>query len=201
MTPDKILKRVVLDRLDWVDRMIAEIQSLPLQDQAVFLKDSRNVWTAESCLRRALEALLDLGRHILAKGFAIGVTTYKEVADELEKWEVIPKETAVLLRLMAGYRNRMVHFYYEITPDEFTNKYREKIDIYHQNFWSWEYEEQRTWRELDLFMSYVQKLNLNYYVSIHKENIHQVKTIDKSRILDLDNHKLYFSTLSSYLQA
>lgn len=76
----------------------------------------------------------------------------------------------------------------KITPDELTNKYREKIDIYHQNFWSWEYEEQRTWRELDLFMSYVQKLNLNYYVSIHKENIHQVKTIDKSKILNLDNH-------------
>ncbi len=27
-------------------------------------------------------------------------------------------ETAVLLRIMAGYRNRMVHFYHEITPDE-----------------------------------------------------------------------------------
>ncbi len=118
MTPDKILKRVVLDRLDWVDHMVSEIQSLPLQDQDAFLADSRNVWTAESCLRRALEALLDLGRHILAKGFATGVTTYKEIADELEKHQVMTKKTAVSLRIMAGYRNRMVHFYHEITPAE-----------------------------------------------------------------------------------
>ncbi|KAA3662549.1 MAG: DUF86 domain-containing protein [Chloroflexi bacterium] len=118
MTPDKILKRVVLDRLDWVDRMISEIQSLPLQDRDAFLADSRNVWTAESCLRRTLEALLDLGRHILAKGFATGVTTYKEIAKELEMHQVMTMETAVLLKIMAGYRNRMVHFYYEITPDE-----------------------------------------------------------------------------------
>ena len=33
-----------------------------------------------SNLRRALEALLDLGRHILAKGFADGVSEYKEIA-------------------------------------------------------------------------------------------------------------------------
>lgn len=63
MTPGSISKRIVLDRLTWVDRMLAEIRSLPLSDQQVFFSDGRNVWTAESCLRRALEALFDLGRH------------------------------------------------------------------------------------------------------------------------------------------
>ena len=35
---------------------------------------------ADSCLRRSLEALFDIGRHILAKGYARGVTEYKEIA-------------------------------------------------------------------------------------------------------------------------
>lgn len=118
MTPQKISLRIVLDRLDWVQRMVAEIEQLPLSDRTAFLADNRNVWTAESCLRRGLEALLDTGRHILAKGFATGVTQYKEVAQQLGEKGVLNETDAQLLRILAGYRNRMVHFYHEISAEE-----------------------------------------------------------------------------------
>lgn len=118
MTPQKISQRVVLDRLDWVQRMVTEIELLPLSDRSEFLADNRNVWTAESCLRRSLEALLDTGRHILAKGFATGVTEYKEIAQQLRKQKVLSQDDANLLRILAGYRNRMVHFYHEISAEE-----------------------------------------------------------------------------------
>lgn len=118
MTPQKISKRIVLDRLDWVQRMVAEIEKLPLANHDEFMADDRNVWTAESCLRRSLEALLDTGRHILAKGFATGVTEYKEIATELQKQGVLTKEEAALLKVLAGYRNRMVHFYHEVSAAE-----------------------------------------------------------------------------------
>ena len=71
MTPTLISRRVVVDRLNWAMRMVATIQDLPLADRDVFFADNRNVWTTDSCLRRALEALLDLGRHILAKGLVM----------------------------------------------------------------------------------------------------------------------------------
>jgi hypothetical protein len=35
-------------------------------------------------LRRSLEALMDLGRHIVAKGFGRGVTEYREIESVLE---------------------------------------------------------------------------------------------------------------------
>ena len=73
---------------------------------------------AESYLRRALEALLDLGRHILAKGFALAPAEYKEVANELGKAGVLSEQDADLLRKMAGFRNRMVHFYNELSENE-----------------------------------------------------------------------------------
>ena len=118
MTPDKISKRVAADRLEWIARMVGEIQLLPLDDRAAFFADRRNVWTAESCLRRALEALFDLGRHILAKGFASGVSEYREIAVALHEQGILDESQAKLLGTMAGYRNRMVHFYHEIDPDE-----------------------------------------------------------------------------------
>jgi uncharacterized protein YutE (UPF0331/DUF86 family) len=118
MTPGTISKRLVSDRLAWVDRMVGEIRALPLQDREAFFSDRRNVWTAESCLRRGLEALFDLGRHVLARGFGVGVGEYKEIASELQEHGVLPQQEAKLLRVLAGYRNRLVHFYHEIEPDE-----------------------------------------------------------------------------------
>ncbi|RLC77355.1 MAG: hypothetical protein DRI61_11725, partial [Chloroflexi bacterium] len=85
MSPGEISKRVVLDRIAWIEQMLEDIRSLPLDNWEQFFADKRNVWTAESCLRRALEALLDLGRHILAKGFGVGVSEYKEVAVKLRE--------------------------------------------------------------------------------------------------------------------
>ena len=118
MTPTKVSKRVVGDRLEWIDKMVSEINSLPLKSYDAFTGDRRNIWTAESCLRRALEALLDLGRHILAKCFGEGVSEYKKVAVELERTGVLSQSDAKLLRIMAGYRNRLVHFYNEVTTEE-----------------------------------------------------------------------------------
>jgi hypothetical protein len=70
MTPTRARKRIVAQRTEYVLEMVSEIRRLPLESLEVFSSDKRNVWAAESCLRRALEALLDLGRHILAKCFA-----------------------------------------------------------------------------------------------------------------------------------
>jgi uncharacterized protein YutE (UPF0331/DUF86 family) len=118
MTPTAANRRIVAQRADYVLQMVSEIRRLPLESPGMFSSDKRNIWAAESCLRRALEALLDLGRHILAKCFAKGVTEYKQIAEELEKEKVLSPRDATLLRTPAGYRNRMVHFYDEITSEE-----------------------------------------------------------------------------------
>jgi uncharacterized protein YutE (UPF0331/DUF86 family) len=118
MAPGKANQRVIADRLDWVRRMVDEIRSLPLGSLAEFKSDRRNIGAAESCLRRALEALLDLGRHLLAKVYGEAVTEYKMIAEELERKAVLDKASAHRLRVLAGYRNRMVHFYHDITEEE-----------------------------------------------------------------------------------
>jgi uncharacterized protein YutE (UPF0331/DUF86 family) len=118
VTPAQISLRIVSDRLALIAEYLGEIRVLPLDDYAAFMADRRNIWTAESCLRRILEALLDIGRHMLAKGFGQGVTEYKEIAVGLRDRQVLNPHIAGLFIQLAGYRNRMVHYYHEITPDE-----------------------------------------------------------------------------------
>jgi uncharacterized protein YutE (UPF0331/DUF86 family) len=118
MTPGMISRRVIADRLKTVADLLQDIRSLPLNDQRAFFADRRNAWTAESCLRRSLEALFDAGRHILAKGFGEGVSEYEEIATRLYEQNILSEEEAALMGVLAGYRNRLVHFYHEVSFDE-----------------------------------------------------------------------------------
>jgi uncharacterized protein YutE (UPF0331/DUF86 family) len=118
MSPGKVNERVISDKVAWVERMVSEINKLPLDSLEAFTGDNRNIWTAESCLRRALEGLMDLGRHILAKGFAQGVTEYKQIGQGLLEQQVFSEADAELFRKLAGYRNRVVHYYHEVSSEE-----------------------------------------------------------------------------------
>src|SRR4030066_2052502 len=86
-----------------------------------FLSDRKNPPFVESYLRKALEAVFDIGRHILAKSYGFKEIEYKTIAKELGKRKVISEGLSDVLIKMAGYRNRMVHFYREITPEELQN--------------------------------------------------------------------------------
>jgi uncharacterized protein YutE (UPF0331/DUF86 family) len=118
MTPKAVSKRIVVDRLDLIDSLLRDIRDLPLRSQETFFADRRNIWAAESCLRRSLEALFDIGRHILARGYGLGVSEYKEIAIRLHERDVLEESESKLLQVLAGYRNRLVHFYHEISDDE-----------------------------------------------------------------------------------
>ena len=89
MTPGSVSRAVVADKVAIVRRMLDGIRSLPLDSLADFTADPRMVAAADSYLRRALEALLDLARHVLAKGFGRAPAEYAEVAHQLGEVEVI----------------------------------------------------------------------------------------------------------------
>ncbi|OGD27262.1 MAG: hypothetical protein A2Y56_02995 [Candidatus Aminicenantes bacterium RBG_13_63_10] len=114
--------------MQWVRDMLKAIGDLPLRTRKDFLRDRHHAAAAESYLRRALEALFDMGRHILSKKFASPATEYKEIAQGLLERKVLSEKEADLLRDMAGYRNRMVHFYHDIGPQELYEICRNHLD-------------------------------------------------------------------------
>jgi uncharacterized protein YutE (UPF0331/DUF86 family) len=118
MMASQLRAQVVTERVAWTTEMMARLRDLPLSTFADFNADPRNLAAAESYLRRALEALLDLGRHVLAKGFGLAVVEYREIAHALMQAGVLDDATGQLLRELAGYRNRLVHFYHEVSDQE-----------------------------------------------------------------------------------
>ena len=59
--------KVVRDRLEIVAVCLADLRTLPQSSVEEFLGDRRNPAAADSLLRRAIEALFDSARHLLAR--------------------------------------------------------------------------------------------------------------------------------------
>ncbi len=119
MTPTQVDLKVVTTRLEIVEASLRHLRALPAGTRVEFLADERNPAAAESHLRRAIEALLDVARHLLAKGFGEGPLEYRQVARRAaERGLVADPAVAHTFYLLAGYRNRLTHFYSEVTSEE-----------------------------------------------------------------------------------
>jgi uncharacterized protein YutE (UPF0331/DUF86 family) len=110
---DKIGKTLSL-----IQECIVELKKLSMMQKKEFLSDKRNPAAGESYLRRSLEAIFDIGRHLLAKSYGFKDLEYKKIALELGEKGIVEKEYSRTLMKMAGYRNRMVHLYHEVGPEE-----------------------------------------------------------------------------------
>jgi len=112
-------KQFINERLLLINSFLKELQELAALDKNSFLSEKRNVAAAESFLRRTLEAIFDIGRHILAKTDHIELSIeYKSIARGLIKFGIVDKKLGGTLIQMAGYRNRLVHMYNIICDEE-----------------------------------------------------------------------------------
>jgi len=65
--------------------------------------------------------LLDIGRHILAKKGLGRPNKYRDIIVFLGKQGILPADFARRIEGMAGYRNRLVHGYAEVSAEEIYN--------------------------------------------------------------------------------
>lgn len=118
--------KLIEDKLGFINEALARLKRLSLYSEEEFLRED-NPAIAESYLRRSLEAVFDIGRHIVAKTAGKGIVEYKEIAKTLGDKGVLSKGCSESLILMAGYRNRLVHFYHEVTDKELYTILKENL--------------------------------------------------------------------------
>jgi uncharacterized protein YutE (UPF0331/DUF86 family) len=94
---------------------LKQLAEIPAEE---FCRSEDAVDIAENRLRRAIEALFDLGRHLVVKSGAGVPPDYRSVIELLKEGGILPGDFAGRIEGMAGYRNRIVHDYNRVTPDE-----------------------------------------------------------------------------------
>lgn len=109
---------LVKQRLSMISDYCKELDQLKNLPKDQFT-ESLNSAAAESFLRRSLEAVFDIGRHILAKSGQVELAgEYKSIASGLVKVGAVSNELGETLIEMAGYRNRLVHLYHMVEAEE-----------------------------------------------------------------------------------
>ena len=113
-----INKQLVLSRISEILKDVNKLSRFKEMKLSEFIQ-GENFAIAEHYLRRALEAVFDIGNHILSRLPEGRAYSYKEIAVKLGESGIVSREFAEKkLIKMAGYRNRLTHFYSEVTSEE-----------------------------------------------------------------------------------
>jgi len=95
---------------------VRELQGLNLKEIGLetYQADKHIRALSEHYLRIAIEATLDLGRHVIVKTGLGMPQEYREVGKILREQGVVPANLGKQLEAMAGMRNVLVHLYWDI---------------------------------------------------------------------------------------
>lgn len=108
---------VVLARLAHLGEVMVQLQRLRALSAAERTDPLREL-AAERALHVAIEAVLDVGHHLLAgRGHPIPAT-YREVVPALVLHGILATELGARLEGMAGMRNILVHDYVHVDPTQ-----------------------------------------------------------------------------------
>jgi uncharacterized protein YutE (UPF0331/DUF86 family) len=104
--------RSVVDRLlVELERTVTTLRHLQGVTLEELMASPERAWALEHGLQVAIQALLDVGNHILAAEGANSVEEYADILTGLAKRRVFPPEYAEKIKGMAGFRNLLVHGY------------------------------------------------------------------------------------------
>lgn len=118
MTALPLDRETILRRMNGIQQELGELEQLakiPLEE----FTSGVGFKLAQYHLHRALEGVFHIAGHLLSRIPGGQATEYKEIARKIGEYGIISQEFAnSRLTAMAGYRNRLVHFYAEVTPTE-----------------------------------------------------------------------------------
>ena len=111
-------KDIITKRMEGIEAEIIELMKLGKENFTKF--ESGPGWKlAHFHLHRALEGVFNICAHILSKIPGGQATQYKEMAIKMGEFSIVPKKfSQTKLVEMAKYRNRLVHFYAEVSTKE-----------------------------------------------------------------------------------
>jgi len=112
---------LITERLDIIYSSIKRLKLLAEMPKETFCSDEDAIDIAENRLRRAIEALFDSGRHVLVKSGAGIPPDYRSIVTMLHESKILPNDYAYEIAGLAGYRNRLIHDYNKVTPEELYN--------------------------------------------------------------------------------
>jgi uncharacterized protein YutE (UPF0331/DUF86 family) len=108
---------VIRKRLAKLDEYLGNLKKLQRYSREEFLADPEHYGSAERFLHLAIEAVLDMGNHVIADDHIGTVDWYSDIPKLLCDRGLISPDLRDKWIRMIGFRNTLVHEYIEINRD------------------------------------------------------------------------------------
>lgn len=115
---EKETEIIVGERIKKLEEAVGELKKLQRVPKERFLKDKTIQYAAMYAMILGIEAICDIGNHLLAYFFNRPADTYKDIILTLGECEVIPKNFAQRSSKMTDFRNILIHLYLKVDPEE-----------------------------------------------------------------------------------
>lgn len=109
-----VRSEVIRKRLNKLDEYISVLRRLQRYSLDEFLADPERYGSAERFLHLAIEAVLDMGNHVVADDGLGVVNWYSDIPKILAEKSRLPSELREKWMRMIGVRNTLVHEYIDI---------------------------------------------------------------------------------------
>jgi uncharacterized protein YutE (UPF0331/DUF86 family) len=111
-------KDVILSRISYIEDNLRQMRQLAGLPEKEFLDHFYYVASAKYLLQTAIEAMLDIAHHIIARKRYRVPDSYAEAFTVLVEQGILPAEDEATFRQIAKFRNRVVHLYHEVDNKE-----------------------------------------------------------------------------------
>ena len=105
---------VILARVDKIRQCVGKLQRFAQLEESVFLNDPSATDNAERNIQIAIQAVIDIGNHVVADMDLGTPKDYKDIFHLLATNNIVPESLAEKLAAMTGLRNVLVHDYLEV---------------------------------------------------------------------------------------
>lgn len=120
---------IIKERLREIDENTKILARLKKMDKEKFVAAPDIFKLAERCLEINIQAILDIGHHIIAGGNMKRPRDNKDVIQVLAAEKIIPRGFAKKIVPMIGLRNILVHEYIKIDPEQIYRHLRDLGDF------------------------------------------------------------------------
>ncbi len=119
---------IIRGRIQFIEDSLKSLESLAAYPFDEFEDDFRNVESAKHLLQVAIESMLDICTHIVAR-LRIGVPNDdRETLALLEDKGLLPSTHVATYQSMNAFRNRVVHLYQDVNMREIYRILQEDLD-------------------------------------------------------------------------
>ena len=110
---DKLIKKISI-----IQNSLSNLRELSKSSPKDFLSDFKYYDSAKYNLQVTIEAMIDIGNHIISRLNYEPPKTYADTFQILSNHNILPSQSVTKYKLMARFRNRIVHFYDDIDNNE-----------------------------------------------------------------------------------